>query len=122
MLIFDGLDFTTRVIKLRPRQTETCVMCSRVVSRRLELNEARCVLNELDYAQFCGVSNFNDKSVDVSILDDETERVTCQKYKEIMNTKQESLLLDVRPECQFKICAIPDSTSKILIVCHNNLS
>lgn len=107
MLIFDGLDFQTRIIKLRQRQTETCVMCSKC---GVGEERAREILDSFDYKQFCGAENYNDKSVDVKLLNNETQRVSCSQYFEL-SQQQDHLLIDVRPQCQFKICSLPKSIS-----------
>ena len=117
MLIFDGLDFTTRTIKLRPRQVNTCLMCSKSLASltRLEMSQ---LLDQFDYSSFCGVSNYNDKSLTVNLLDQETERVTCDFYnKNIYSVDKETphLLIDVRPKCQFNICSLDRSISKMKI-------
>ena len=113
MLIFDGLDFQTRVIKLRPKQVDTCVSCLQANS---EQNDESVVkfLDSFDYNLFCGVSNYNDKTADINLLDERTQRVTCLAYKEICENSlvDTRLLVDVRPHCQFRICALPDSLSK----------
>jgi hypothetical protein len=118
MLVFDGLDFQTRIVKLRPRQTQSCLMCSR---KQTSLNEhdIRGALDLFDYSLFCGgINDYNDKGVQIKLLDDLTERVSCNVYKEIierqdqLNDFKTHLLIDVRPECQFKICSLPNSISK----------
>jgi len=126
MLIFDGLDFQTRIIKLRPRQIDTCVMCNVMckqtapANRRLTHEEALSVIELFDYNLFCGVQSYDDKTTTIKLLDDEKERVTCAFYKEISNQAYGShLLIDVRPKTQFNICSLPNSISnywKILIM------
>lgn len=103
LLIFDGFDFTTRVIKLRPRQLDTCVMCKQANST---VDDSKRFLESFDYAQFCGVSTYNDKGTTLSILDVQKQRISCRDYNEL---RESHLLIDVRPECQFKICALPNS-------------
>lgn len=112
MLIFDGLDFLTRVVKMRPRQVHTCEMCNFVFKEALNLSEDKCrlKLNEYDYLQFCGTLNYNDKSLGVNLLDANTQRITCEEFSRIFN-EEKDLLIDVRPECQFKICSLPNSKS-----------
>ncbi len=115
-MIFDGLDFQTRTIKLRPRQQETCLMCkSMIESKELSDETVVSALNSFDYISFCGVLNYNDKTVDINILNEETERVSCHKYKEILDDSQskddDHLLIDCRPQCQFKICALQNALS-----------
>ena len=118
MLIFDGLDFQTRIIKLRPRQVDTCPMCMPQPGLSREKIAER--LDKFDYNLFCGVSNYNDKSLNINILDETSQRVTCMQYRDIISTpshdkigdEDSHLLIDVRPECQFKICALPKSLSR----------
>ena len=116
MLIFDGLDFQTRVVKLRPRQVETCAICRHMSERKaLELDDVARILEEFDYALFCGVSNYNDKTPSVRLLD-ETRRITCEHYKRLAEDAKRSatkshLLIDVRPKCQFEICSLDESLS-----------
>ncbi|CAF0902241.1 unnamed protein product [Brachionus calyciflorus] len=106
MMIFDGFDFLTRIIKLRPRQIETCLMCKSVLSREnLTKKDREEILENFDYIEFCGVSNYNDKSINISILSDK-KRINCSDYK---NFTESHLLIDVRPKCQFNICSLPNS-------------
>lgn len=110
MLIFDGLDFQTRIIKLRPRQVDTCIMCQYAIKaeNNLSLEVVKEILDKFDYNQFCGVSNYNDKTLDIKVLGEE-QRISCLNYKEILPERH--LLIDVRPKCQFKICRLPNSIS-----------
>ena len=108
MLIFDGLDFQTRIIKLRPRQIENCIMCKNV-NQSLTNEKINDILSSFDYNFFCGVSNYNDKTLNISVLD-ETQRITCSEYKAL--SEESHLLVDVRPKCQFQICSLPNSLSK----------
>ena len=114
MLIFDGLDFQTRVIKLRPRQTETCLICSKA-GERMNQSELDELIDSFDYNHFCGVASYNDKTPDVKLLDSQTQRITCRAYKEKVEreeTTKSHLLIDCRPRVQFKICALADSISE----------
>lgn len=107
-MIFDGLDFQTRIIKLRPRQIENCIMCQAALDSELN-KERKCqVLENFDYSQFCGLSNYNDKSQDINVLDVQ-KRIDCLEYK---NFCEPHILIDVRPKCQFNICSLPESLSK----------
>ena len=113
MLIFDGLDFQTRIIKLRSKQID-CEMCKQLSNQiALTSHQIKEKLDQFDYNFFCGVSNYNDKSLNISILNEEIQRVTCMQYKEqlLANVNNDQLLIDVRPECQFKICSLPSSLS-----------
>lgn len=126
MMIFDGLDFTTRVIKLRSRQAESCVMCRRVVVSSTSTSQTapltretiESTLNEFDYNQFCGVNNYTDKTVSVRLLSP-TDRISClDYYSNIMVSEknqtatEQHLLIDTRPKCQFEICSLPNSISE----------
>lgn len=103
MLLFDGLDFTTRIIKLRPKQPD-CIMCQHE-------NKSIDILDAYDYNLFCGVSNYNDKALDIKLLDNETQRLNCSKYKELLESNDEHLLIDVRPRHEFQICSLQKSFS-----------
>lgn len=116
MLIFDGFDLQTRIIKLRPRQIETCVMCKHTTITKESNNNSdyrksvENILNSFDYSQFCGVQNYNDKTYSINILNSDTQRITCLEYNEICNKNEEKhLLIDVRPSCQYKICSLKNS-------------
>jgi adenylyltransferase/sulfurtransferase len=108
MLIFDGLEFQTRIIKLRPKQTE-CIMCSLQEKKTLD------ILEKFDYNQFCGVVNYNDKTLHISLLDSATQRISCPKYKEI-STSDSHLLIDCRPQHEFQICSLPNSISEYTLL------
>ena len=108
MLIFDGYDFLTRIIKLRPRQIESCIMCQNAQSSsNNDIEFTKKILDCFDYSQFCGVKNADDKTVGLKLLK-EDDRISCVKYNELRQNERH-LLLDVRPKCQFNICALPDS-------------
>jgi hypothetical protein len=105
MLLFDGLDFQTRIIKLRPKQIDSCLVCK-------QDNKSIDILDKFDYNQFCGVSNYNDKTLEVKLLNIETQRISCLKYKEEMQANNNHLLIDVRPTHEFQICSLSNSISK----------
>src|SRR6185312_3541905 len=46
MLLFDGLDLQIRVVKLRPRQSETCVMCH---EGKQTMENAAHIISKFDY-------------------------------------------------------------------------
>ena len=111
-MIFDGFDFQTRVIKLRPRQSSTCLMCKRLTEAYLDSGICQEILDSFDYNQFCGVSNYNDKTNSLDILDKAHQRISCQKFNEIQKLN-DYLLIDVRSNCQFQICSLPNSLSNV---------
>jgi hypothetical protein len=80
--------------------------------KQLELDQAKTVLEDFDYIHFCGVSNYNDKSVELKVLDESTQRVTCEAYRQLLtDSSSNHLLIDVRPPCQFRICSLNNSLS-----------
>lgn len=111
MLVFDGFDFTTKIIKLRPKQADTCAMCKHSTCGDELPQRIESILDEFDYNQFCGVTNYNDKSVNVRVLG-ESERISGTEYKKISEQSNKShILIDTRPKCQFQICSLPNSLS-----------
>ena len=100
--MFDGLSGVTRTVKLRPKQP-SCVVCG----------ENPTVTRLIDYELFCG-SRADDKSEALSILEP-GQRVTCQQYKEVVDSGSTHLLLDVREPVQYKICHLENSTSKVVL-------
>lgn len=112
MLLFDGFDLMTRIIKLRPRQLDTCIMCKHAGSNENDRESLKNILDNFDYSQFCGVKNYNDKTSKISLLNEQYQRITCKQYNELKNEQNtKHLLIDVRPKCQFNICALSDSFS-----------
>lgn len=108
MLIFDGYDFLTRIIKLRPRQLESCIMCQHGQnSSNYDKESTKKILECFDYSQFCGVKDASDKTVSLKLLKEE-DRISCMEYSELRQDEKH-VLLDVRPKCQFNICALPGS-------------
>ena len=98
--MFDGLSGVTRTVKLRPKQV-SCAVCG----------ENPTITTLIDYELFCG-SKADDKSEALSILEP-GQRVTCQQYKEVVDSGRAHLLLDVREPVQYEICHLENSTSKI---------
>lgn len=116
MMVFDGLDFTSRVVKLRSRQIETCVICQAAALSSLSIPKVEEILNKINYNLFCGVSNYTDKSISVRLLDP-SERISCTDYYQKMREEanKSHILIDTRSKCQFQICAIPNSISNLKI-------
>ena len=83
-------------------------MCRTALDAELNKDRKSQVLENFDYSQFCGVSNYNDKSQDITFLNAQ-KRIDCLEYK---NYSEPHLLIDVRPKCQFNICSLPKSISK----------
>jgi hypothetical protein len=97
--VFDGLSGVTRTVKLRPKQP-SCAVCG----------ENPTITELIDYELFCG-SRADDKSAALSDLEP-GQRVTCQQYKEIVDSRCAHLLLDVREPVQYDICHLQNSTSE----------
>ncbi|KAF6032996.1 MOCS3 [Bugula neritina] len=97
LFLYDGLSFTTRVVKLRPRQP-SCVVCGDTPS----------VTELVDYLEFCGVSSADDKlSLNKSTG---MSRISPTDFKNHYRDKSKRhLLLDVRPCHEFDICKISHS-------------
>lgn len=117
MMIFDGLDLTTRTIKLRPRQVDSCLMCKRRCQKQSKFSpqDIEDELSQLDYTQFCGVKNYDDKTVAVRLLDPR-DRISCLDYNRIIDEANKShLLIDTRSNCQFQICSLPNSMSMSIL-------
>lgn len=114
MLIFDGLDFKTSIVKLRSRQTESCAMC-RMISlsscSQLPREVVAQKLTQFDYNQFCGMNNFTGMLPDVRLLEP-SERVSCLEYEKInQDANKNHILIDTRPKSQFQICSLSNSIS-----------
>ena len=102
LLVFDGLSGVTRTVKLRPKQP-SCAVCG----------EDPTITRLIDYELFCG-SRADDKSEGLSILEPD-QRVSCQRYKEVVDSGSTHLLLDVREPVQYEICHLENSTSELMI-------
>ncbi|GFT96542.1 adenylyltransferase and sulfurtransferase MOCS3 [Nephila pilipes] len=98
MLLFDGLSGDFRVIQLRNKQ-EKCSVCG----------EEPSVKKLIDYEEFCNRSA-TDKIINVSLLS-ESDRISCIKFKEMIENGSKFLLIDVRPTNEFKICSLPNSVN-----------
>ena len=107
MLIFDGLEFQMRIIKLRSKQPD-CIVCSLKETKTLNF------LDKFDYNQFCGIANYNDKTLQINLLDSETQRISCSKYNEI--SCDSHVLIDCRPGHEFQICSLTNSISKYHLI------
>lgn len=101
MLLFDGMNGTFRSIKLRPSKDD-CHVCGKSPS----------ITKPVDYVQFCG-SSATDKARKLSVLDP-VDRISCSDYHQIKQTSLPHLLLDVREELQYEICALENSISNFL--------
>ncbi|KAG0331461.1 Peptidyl-prolyl cis-trans isomerase cyp6 [Podila humilis] len=97
MTIFSANSSTMfRTIKLRKKKSE-CIMCG----------DSPTITKLIDYVRFCG-SSATDKTPDLFLIPFE-ERLTCDKYKRILEGQVPHLVLDVREKVQFDICSLPES-------------
>lgn len=99
LLVFDGLSGVTRTVKLRPKQP-SCAICG----------DNPTITELIDYELFCG-SRADDKSEALSILEP-GQRVTCQQYKQVVDSGHAHLLVDVREPVQYEICHLQNSKSE----------
>ncbi|KAF9377441.1 Molybdenum cofactor synthesis protein 3 [Podila verticillata] len=97
MTIFSANSSTMfRTIKLRKKKSE-CIMCG----------DSPTITKLIDYVRFCG-SSATDKTPDLLLIPFD-ERLTCEKYKQILDNHVPHLVLDVRERVQFDICSLPES-------------
>ncbi|XP_015912540.1 adenylyltransferase and sulfurtransferase MOCS3 [Parasteatoda tepidariorum] len=96
MLLFDGLNGDMRTITLRSRKLD-CDICGNNPS----------IKQLIDYELFCQQSA-SDKIDDLELLPD-SERISCNEYKKIMDNGLPHILLDVRPSHEIEICCLPNS-------------
>eukprot|EP00794_Sanderia_malayensis_P018538 gene18538-20399_t len=92
LLVFDGLSGEIRIVRLRSKK-EDCPVCG--------LKPSISTLQ--DYEALCGASA-TDKCVSISLLSKD-ERISVEQYKNIVDQREEHLLIDVRPEVEFDICS-----------------
>ncbi|KAK0085556.1 hypothetical protein PV326_005869 [Microctonus aethiopoides] len=98
LMLFDGLEATFRTVRLRQKKIN-CDICG-----------DNPTINELlDYEQFCG-SKANDKNPNLNILKND-ERITVEEYRDIKNSSEPHLLIDVRSSEEFEICHLENSTN-----------
>lgn len=96
LMLFDGLEATFRTVRLRQKKIN-CDICG-----------DNPTINELlDYEQFCG-SKANDKNPNLNILKND-ERITVEEYRDIKDSSEPHLLIDVRSSEEFEICHLENS-------------
>ncbi|XP_065065078.1 adenylyltransferase and sulfurtransferase MOCS3-like [Rhopilema esculentum] len=96
LLMFDGLSGDIRTIKLRAKK-EDCPVCGKEPTiKELE-----------DYELFCGCSA-TDKTRSLDLLTPE-ERISAQGYKKVLDGGANHILIDVRPQNEFSICAFKNA-------------
>lgn len=98
MIMFDAMNSTFRTFKLRSRDKK-CKICG----------DAPSITSLIDYERFCNASA-NDKPTAISVLQEE-QHIPIQEYAKSIYKKKNHILLDVRPELQYDICAVQPSIS-----------
>ncbi|NXM63423.1 MOCS3 sulfurtransferase, partial [Illadopsis cleaveri] len=93
MLMFDALEGRFRNIKLRPRKAD-CAVCG-------DKPSITCLQ---DYEAFCG-SSATDKCRSLQLLP-AGDRISVQRYKELLDARAPHVLLDVRPQVEVDICRL----------------
>ncbi|KAG7196211.1 Urmylation protein [Scheffersomyces spartinae] len=85
-----------RRFKMRPKQAK-CVVCgsSPVITRETIESGA------INYAVFCGATKYN--------VCQDSERITVSQLEQSLSKQQQSYIIDVRPQLQFKITHLPKS-------------
>ncbi|CAL1286366.1 unnamed protein product [Larinioides sclopetarius] len=98
MLLFDGFGGDFRVLKLRSKKTD-CAVCGTKPS----------IQKLIDYELFCN-GTATDKDLKLSLLPN-TDRISCEKLKQIFDENSKFVLVDVRPVNEFKICSLSNSVN-----------
>lgn len=94
LLLFDGADSTFRKVKLR-NANPNCAVCG--------VNPE--ITQLIDYEKFCRSRN-NDKNPNLELLP-ESKRITVDEFNQLRNERH--VLIDVRSECEYRICKLSDS-------------
>lgn len=98
LLLFDGLSGQFRKVELRKRKDD-CISCGNNPT----------ITNELiDYNKFCGIQCGSAKKQE--IIDPE-ERVTAEQYKQVIDSNEPHLLIDVRPQLHYDIVKLDNAIS-----------
>ncbi|KAG5409231.1 hypothetical protein IGI04_005550 [Brassica rapa subsp. trilocularis] len=98
MLLFDALSARIRIVKIRGRSAQ-CTVCGDHSS----FNKQK--FRDFDYEDF---TQFPLSAGPLNILP-RGSRINSKEFKEILERKQQHVLLDVRPAHHYKIVSLPDS-------------
>ncbi|RZF44681.1 hypothetical protein LSTR_LSTR000633 [Laodelphax striatellus] len=98
LLLFDASESVFRNVKLR-KKNANCSVCG----------ENPTITQLIDYVQFCG-SSPNDKDKGITLLDDK-DRISAIELAKKIESDEKLLLIDVRMENEFEICALPQSVN-----------
>lgn len=103
MVLFDAKTCTFRNAKLRGRQAK-CAICgdAPTITSLIPIGAASCApATAAPHPQ--------------TTLDSKN-RVTVQQYKQVLESKEKHILIDVRDEHQYDICHVPGATSMQLLL------
>jgi adenylyltransferase and sulfurtransferase len=100
LVLYDGLEGTTRTVRLRNKRKD-CAVCG----------EEPTVKHLIDYEGFCG-SSATDKNQGINILS-KSERITASEYAHIVEQHVPHFLVDVRTPVELEICKLPSTTHNI---------
>ncbi|CAN6841916.1 hypothetical protein Bca4012_048905 [Brassica carinata] len=98
MLLFDALSARIRIVKIRGRSAQ-CTVCGDTSSF------SKQQFKDFDYEDF---TQFPLSAGPLNILPQES-RINSKEFKEILDKKEQHVLLDVRPAHHYKIVSLPDS-------------
>lgn len=114
MLLLDALSSRIRIVKIRGR-SQYCSVCGENTAF------TRGKFRNFDYEQFTQ-SPMSDRGPTRLSLLSENRRISSREYKELVDSGEAHILLDVRPAHHFKITAIPRSLNIPLDVLGDKLS
>lgn len=109
LLTFSGSECSRlfRQLKLRQRNPH-CIACGDLGTADIYDDETKQM--KLNYVQFCGGQQQDDKNPDLNLLSDPADRVTCKELESLLNERDiDLLIIDVRPANQFEFCSLEGS-------------
>ncbi len=90
LILFDGLTFKTREMRLK--KDPECPICGK--NRRIS--------KLIDYEQFCGVKKEDEK------MNHEIE-IELEEFKKLRDQKIDCILIDVREKWEWELCCFPEA-------------
>jgi molybdopterin/thiamine biosynthesis adenylyltransferase/rhodanese-related sulfurtransferase/molybdopterin converting factor small subunit len=96
LLLFDALKMKFRELKLR--NDPDCPLCGK----------NRTITQLIDYEEFCGIPQQRAKEQEMSAHSE--FEIDAMKLKQMLDRKEDVVILDVREPHEFQICRIPNST------------
>lgn len=88
MLFFDGMLGTHRLVQTSPRRAN-CEACG---------ENSKLDRDLIDYEKFCSVETCEKQPVDNNDILDSDERITVEQYRDILQSGEPHVLIDVRPK------------------------